>query len=60
MWAGIREMGRLVAPRWPELAAGGGVAGALWLLGFRLQGVQGVGAVKAGWRKNLRPMLGWI
>jgi signal transduction histidine kinase len=30
-------MGRLVALRWPEVAAGSGVAGALWLLGFRLQ-----------------------
>jgi signal transduction histidine kinase len=37
MWVGIREMGRLVALRWPELAAGGGVVGAIWLLGFRLQ-----------------------
>jgi signal transduction histidine kinase len=37
MWVGMREMGRLVALRWPELAAGSGVAGALWLLGFRLQ-----------------------
>jgi hypothetical protein len=45
MWAGIREMGRLVAPRWQELAAGGGVAGALWLLGFRLQ-------VRAGRRRR--------
>jgi signal transduction histidine kinase len=37
MWVGMREMGRLVAPRWPELTAGGGVVGALWLLGFRLR-----------------------
>jgi signal transduction histidine kinase len=37
MWVGIREMGRLVALRWPELAAGGGAVGALWLLGFRVQ-----------------------
>jgi signal transduction histidine kinase len=37
MWVGIREMGRLVALRWPGLAAVGGVAGALWLLEFRLQ-----------------------
>jgi signal transduction histidine kinase len=37
MWVGMREMGRLVALRLPELAAGSGVAGALWLLGFRLR-----------------------
>ena len=37
MWVGIREMGRLLALRWPELAAGAGAAGALWLLGFRMQ-----------------------
>jgi signal transduction histidine kinase len=36
MWAGIREMGRLAGPRWPVLAGSGGVAGALWLLGFRM------------------------
>jgi signal transduction histidine kinase len=36
MWAGTREMGRLIALRWPELAASGGFAGALWLLGFRM------------------------
>src|SRR5260370_20041296 len=37
MWVGMREMGRLIALQWPELAAGGGVVGGLWLLGFRLQ-----------------------
>ena len=37
MWAGMREMGRLIAVRWPGLAGAGGVAGVLWLLGFRLQ-----------------------
>jgi signal transduction histidine kinase len=37
MWVGIREMGRLIAFEWPALAAGGGVVGGLWLLGFRLQ-----------------------
>jgi signal transduction histidine kinase len=37
MWVGMTEMGRLVAQRWPGLAAGGVVAGALWLLEFRLQ-----------------------
>jgi signal transduction histidine kinase len=37
MWVGIREMGRLVAMRWPELATGGGVVGASWLLRFRLR-----------------------
>src|SRR5260370_31314024 len=37
MWVGMREMGRLVALRLPELAAGRGVAGALWLLEFRLR-----------------------
>jgi signal transduction histidine kinase len=37
MWVGIREMSRLAAPRWPGVAASGGVAGALWLLGFRLK-----------------------
>ena len=36
MWVGIREIGRLAGPRWPGLAAGGGVFGALWLLGFRM------------------------
>jgi signal transduction histidine kinase len=37
MWVGLREIGRLMALRWPGLAVGGGVAGALWLLEFRLQ-----------------------
>jgi signal transduction histidine kinase len=37
MWVGLKEMSRLVALRWPGLAAVGGVAGALWLLEFRLQ-----------------------
>jgi signal transduction histidine kinase len=37
MWVGLREIGRLVALRWPGLAVGGGVVGALWLLEFRLQ-----------------------
>jgi signal transduction histidine kinase len=37
MWVGLWEMGRLVAMRWPGLAVGGGIAGALWLLEFRLQ-----------------------
>jgi hypothetical protein len=37
MWVGMREMGTLVALRWPELAAGGGVAGGVWLLRFRPQ-----------------------
>ena len=37
MWVGMREMGRLAVQRWPEFAAGGGVAGGLWLLRFRLQ-----------------------
>ena len=37
MWAGIREMGRLAGSRWPVLAVSGGVAGALWLLGFRMR-----------------------
>jgi signal transduction histidine kinase len=36
MWAGIREMGRFAGPHWPVLAGIGGVAGALWLLGFRM------------------------
>jgi signal transduction histidine kinase len=36
MWTGIREMGRLAGPRWPVLAVSGAVAGALWLLGFRM------------------------
>jgi signal transduction histidine kinase len=47
MWVGIREMGRLVAPRWPGVAASGGVAGVLWLLGFRLK-------VGAGRRRHER------
>jgi hypothetical protein len=42
-------MGRLVALRLPELAAGSGVAGALWLLGFRLQS-------RAGRRRRERRM----
>ena len=37
MWAGMREMGKLVTVRWPGLAGAGGVAATLWLLGFRLQ-----------------------
>src|SRR5438874_11147573 len=37
MWLGMREMGRLAVQRWPEFAAGGGVAGGLWLLRFRLR-----------------------
>ena len=37
MWVGIREMGRLIAPRWPELAGGSGVIGSLWLVDLRLQ-----------------------
>ncbi len=37
MWVGIREMGRLMAPRWLELAGGSGVIGSLWLLDLRLQ-----------------------
>ncbi|HTC76251.1 MAG TPA: hypothetical protein VK684_11795, partial [Edaphobacter sp.] len=41
MSVGMREMGRLVALQWPELAAGGGVAGAMWLLRFRLQSRDG-------------------
>src|SRR6266566_8537289 len=49
MWVGMREMGRLVALRLPELAAGSGVAGALWLLGFRLQS-------RAGRRRRERRM----
>lgn len=49
MWVGIREMGKLIFPRWPGLAAGGGVAGALWLLGLRLE-------VRAGLRRRERRM----
>jgi signal transduction histidine kinase len=49
MWVGLREMGRLVALRLPELAAGTGVAGALWLLGFRLRS-------RAGRRRRERRM----
>jgi signal transduction histidine kinase len=49
MWVGMREMGRLVALRLPELAAGSGVAGALWLLGFRLRS-------RAGRRRRERRM----
>jgi signal transduction histidine kinase len=37
MWVVTGEVGRLLARRWAELAAGGGVAGAVWLLGFRMQ-----------------------
>jgi hypothetical protein len=47
MWAGIREMSRLIALRWPELAAGGSVAGALWLLEFRMR-------LRAGQRRRER------
>ena len=32
MWVGVREMGRLIGPRWPEMV---GAAGVLWLLGIR-------------------------
>src|SRR5882757_1591622 len=49
MWVGLREMGRLVALRLPELAAGTGVAGALWLLEFRLRS-------RAGRRRRERRM----
>jgi signal transduction histidine kinase len=35
MWVGVREIGRLIGPRWPEVAGAGGVAGVLWLLGIR-------------------------
>ena len=41
MWVGMREMGRLVALRWPELAGGGGVAVAMLLLRFRLHSREG-------------------
>jgi signal transduction histidine kinase len=37
MWVVTGEVGRLLALGWPELAAGGGVAGAVWLVGFRMQ-----------------------
>lgn len=47
MWVGIREMGRLIAPRWLELAGGSGVIGSLWLVDLRLQ-------VRAGRRRRER------
>jgi signal transduction histidine kinase len=37
MWVGIREMGHLPGLRWLELAVGGSLVAALWLLGFRAQ-----------------------
>ena len=37
MWVLTGEAGRLLALHWRELAAGGSVAGAVWLLGFRMQ-----------------------
>ena len=49
MWVGMREMGRLVALRLPELAGGSGIAAALWLLGFRLR-------LRAGRRRRERRM----
>jgi signal transduction histidine kinase len=45
----ISEMGRLIALRWPGLAAGGSVAGALWLLGLRVH-------LRAGRRRSERRM----
>ena len=36
MWVGVREIGGLIGPRWPEVAGVGGVAGVLWLLGARV------------------------
>ena len=49
MWVGMREMGKLIALRLPELAAGGAVAGAWWLLRFRLRS-------RAGRRRRERRM----
>jgi signal transduction histidine kinase len=47
MWVVTGEVGRLLALRWPELAASGGATGALWLLGFRMQ-------LRAGQRRRER------
>ena len=47
MWVVTGEMGRLLALRWPAIAAGGGASGALWLLGFRMQ-------LRAGLRRRER------
>jgi signal transduction histidine kinase len=49
MWVGIREMERLIELRWPGLAVGGSVAGALWLLGLRMH-------LRAGRRRGERRM----
>ena len=48
MWVGINEIGRLVGPRWREVAvAGGGVFGALCLQAFRVH-------LRAGRRRKER------
>ncbi len=47
MWVVTGEVGRLLALRWPAIAAAGGASGALWLLGFRMQ-------LRAGLRRRER------
>src|ERR1700727_1686912 len=47
MWVGIREIGSIVGPRGGELAAAGGVFGALCLQAFRVH-------LRAGRRRNER------
>ena len=37
MSGGLKELGGMIAPRWMELAVGGGVYGALSLLVLRLE-----------------------
>jgi len=48
MWVGVREMGRLIGTRWPEMVGAGGAAGVLWLLGIRSR------ARAAEWRRERR------
>jgi len=45
----ISEIGRLIALRWPGLAAGGSAAGVLWVLGLRVH-------LRAGRRRSERRM----
>ncbi len=48
MWVGVGEIGRLIGPRWPEVAGAEGVVGVLWLLGIRSR------ARAAEWRRERR------
>jgi signal transduction histidine kinase len=48
MWVEVKEIGRLIGPRWPEMVAAAGAAGVLWLLGIRSR------AHAAEWRRERR------